>query len=87
VEALFAFVYRSAHTPFMVRRREWFLPASAPYQVLWWIAAGQPPTVVEAMARLADLRAHGPSAHAFTFKQRYPPPGPTDMKPERYCAG
>jgi hypothetical protein len=92
VEDLFAFVYRSAHTPFMVRRREWFQPAGGPYQVLWWVPAGAaPPTVDEAMARLAHLRSHGPSAHAFTFKQRYPAPGaggaPTDMQPERYCAG
>jgi hypothetical protein len=92
IEDLFAFVYRSGHTPFMVRRREWFQPAGAPYQALWWVpAGGPPPTVAEAMARLAHLRTHGPSAYAFTFKQRFPAPGqpgePSDMQPERYCAG
>ncbi|TLZ11755.1 MAG: DUF3291 domain-containing protein [Gammaproteobacteria bacterium] len=43
------------------------------------------------MDRLEHLRRNGPSPHAFTFSQRYPPPGelgaPEDMNPERYCAG
>jgi hypothetical protein len=91
VDSLFAFVYRSAHTPLLVRRREWFQrPAAAPH-VLWWIPAGQIPTVEEGMARLRHLRAQGPSPHAFTFKERHPAPGeggaPTDMQPERYCTG
>ncbi|MCC6193151.1 MAG: DUF3291 domain-containing protein [Burkholderiales bacterium] len=28
----------------------------------------------EAMARLAHLRAHGPTPRAFTFRQAFPPP-------------
>lgn len=91
VEALFEFVYRSAHTKVMVRRREWFEKPAEAFQVLWWVPAGHRPTIEEAMARLAHLRAHGPSAHAFGFKDRYPPPGeagaPTDMRPEPYCVG
>ena len=91
VEALFAFVYRSAHNKVMVRRREWFEKPAEAYQVLWWVPAGHAPTLAEALARLAHLRAQGPSAHAFTFKQRYPMPGavggPTDMQPEPYCVG
>ena len=91
IEALFDFVYRTAHTPIMVRRREWFRKPAAPFQVLWWIPAGTTPTAAEAMDRLARLAAHGPSAAAFTFKERYPAPGvagaPSDMRPEPYCAG
>jgi hypothetical protein len=43
------------------------------------------------MARLDELRRHGPSPSAFTFKARFPPPGmpgsggSTDMTPESYC--
>ena len=40
IEELFEFVYRSAHTGFMVRRREWFERPSEAYQVLWWVPAG-----------------------------------------------
>ena len=91
VEALFEFVYRSAHTPVMGRRREWFEQPGEAYMVLWWVPAGQVPTTEEALTRLAHLRAYGPSPHAFTFKERHPPPGsgdgPVDMKPEPYCVG
>jgi hypothetical protein len=91
VEALFEFVYRSAHTKVMVRRREWFEKLAEAFQVLWWVPAGHHPTVEEAMARLRHLRQHGASAYAFTFKERYPVPyvggTPEDMKPEPYCVG
>ncbi len=91
VEALFQFVYRSMHTKVMARRRDWFDKPVEAYQVLWWVPAGHAPTLDEAMARLAHLRAHGPSAHAFTFKERHPAPdgggAPVDMKPEPYCVG
>ena len=92
IEALFDFVYRSAHTGFMVRRRQWFERPTEAYQVLWWIPAGYRPSPQEALARLDHLRAHGPSPYAFTFQQHYPPPyessvSPADMKPEPYCVG
>jgi heme-degrading monooxygenase HmoA len=90
-EALFAFVYTSAHRPVMTRRREWFVPPKGPYQVLWWVAAGATPAVQEGLDRLAHLDRHGPSAHAFTFKSRFPPPGrtggPSDLAPDPYCVG
>ena len=91
VEALFDFVYRSAHTGVMVRRRQWFEKPVELYLVLWWVPAGHIPTVEQAMARLEHLRAHGPTPHAFGFKERYPAPGSEgaaeDMKPELYCVG
>ena len=91
VEALFEFVYRTAHTQVMVRRRQWFERPSAAYQVLWWVPAGYRPSPEEALARLDYLRQHGPTLWAFTFKQRYAPPqnpdAPTDMQPEPNCVG
>jgi Domain of unknown function (DUF3291) len=87
-EALFDFVYKSAHTQIMARRREFFHKLEV-FQVLWWIPAGHIPTVTEAITRLDHLRAHGPTPEAFTFKQRFPPPGtaggPVNMRPEPYC--
>ena len=41
--------------------------------MLWWIPAGQVPTIEEAKARLAHLRDHGPTPAAFTFKRRFDP--------------
>jgi hypothetical protein len=92
IEELFEFVYRSAHTEFMVRRREWFERPAEAYQVLWWVPAGYLPSPTEALARLDYLRAHGASPYAFTFKKHFPPPyevvvPPADMKPEPYCVG
>jgi hypothetical protein len=87
-EALFDFVYKTMHVKVMARRREWFSRIEV-FQVLWWVPAGHRPTVAEAMARLQHLRDHGPSPEAFTFKQRFPPPGelggPTNMRPDPYC--
>jgi hypothetical protein len=87
-EPLFDFVYKSAHTKIMARRREWFTRLET-FQVLYWVPAGHVPTVAEALARLDQLRVHGPTPDAFTFKQRFPSPGspggPTNMRPEPYC--
>jgi hypothetical protein len=75
VEALRDFTYRSAHLAVVQRRRDWFRPFGRPYQVLWWIQAGQRPTVAEAGRRLARLEESGPTPEAFTFRAAFPPPG------------
>ena len=74
VEALFDYVYRSQHTPFLARRKEWFAMPKEPHMVLWWVPAGTRPTIIEARERLDLLRQTGPSPEAFTFKQRFPAP-------------
>ncbi|WP_406441129.1 DUF3291 domain-containing protein [Streptomyces sp. NBC_00631] len=66
-EALWNFTYRSEHLDVIRRRREWFERHVEAHLVLWWVPAGHIPTTGEALDRLADLRAHGPSARAFTF--------------------
>ena len=73
LDALAGFVYRSAHVEIMRRRREWFA-AMEIYMCLWWVPAGQTPTVEEGMARLALLEQHGPTADAFSFKTPFPTP-------------
>lgn len=91
-ETLFDYVYKTAHTKVMARRREWFERPAKAFQVLFWIPAGTTPTVAEAMARLEHLQAHGPTPHAFTFKQRFAAPDdaspaspPSPLVPEPYC--
>ena len=90
-DALFDFVYRSAHTPAMARRRDYFERFDGAYQALWWIDAGHLPTIDEALARLWMLDRYGPSPHAFTFKMRFPAPGlggpPVDHQPDPWCVG
>ncbi|WP_442679631.1 DUF3291 domain-containing protein [Sphingomonas sp. ASY06-1R] len=90
-DSLFGYVYRSAHTPFMARRREWFARFEGAYQALWWIPAGHVPTVDEGLSRLWLLDRYGPCPQAFTFKARFPHPdqaGPAiDMQPDPWCVG
>lgn len=74
VEALHAYVYRSAHVEVMRRRREWFERMGEAYVVLWWVPRGHRPSVAEAAQRLQHLRAHGPTREAFTFRQAFPAP-------------
>jgi len=90
-ESLFDFVYRSAHTEIMAQRRQWFRRPDQAFQVLWWLPAGEVPTVEQALARLRLLQERGPTAEAFTFKARFPAPGQIgpeeDLRPEPYCVG
>ena len=70
-EALFDYVYRSAHKSVMTRRREWFAKAADMHMVLWWVPAGHRPDIAEAMQRLAELNAKGPSPAAFSFREAF----------------
>ena len=71
IDALFQYVYTSAHTSYIRRRREWFEKLTIPMMALWWIPAGHMPTPHEARAKLEYLDQHGITPQAFTFKQRY----------------
>lgn len=75
VEDLAAFVYGEAHIAVLRRRREWFERLKDAYAALWWVPRGHIPTIGEAEERVKHLRAHGPTAHAFTLKVHFPPPG------------
>jgi hypothetical protein len=74
LESLQQFVYRSAHVGTMRGRKQWFEPMNGPILVLWWIPAGQIPTVREAQERLRHLEENGPTPHAFTFRTAFPAP-------------
>jgi Domain of unknown function (DUF3291) len=74
VEALGAFVYRqSDHLSYMRRRKEWFESMDL-FQALWWVPAGHIPSVTEGLDRIAWLKASGPTARAFTFRQPFAAP-------------
>ena len=77
VPALLTYVYNSAHTAIMKRRREWFTRMAEMHMVLWWVPVGHQPTPAEAVARLERLRQHGPSAEAFTFGDAFAAPDAT----------
>ena len=90
-DALFDYVYRSAHTPEMARRREYFERFEGASMALWWIEADTIPTINDGLSRLWYLDRYGPSQYAFTFKARFPRPDeaalPVDMQPDPWCVG
>ena len=75
VESLHAFVFTTAHTGFLRRRREWFEPPAKPAAVCWWVPAVTVPTLEEALERLELFRREGSSAAAFALTKPFPSPG------------
>ena len=71
VESLGDYVYRSDHTGYLRRRREWFERISEAIVALWWVPAGHRPTVAEGIERIEHLRTNGPTPQAFTFRQPF----------------
>jgi Domain of unknown function (DUF3291) len=80
LETLRAFVYTTAHVQVLRQRRVWFEQLATSHMVLWWVPAGDIPTVEEAFARLERLRRDGPTPAAFTFRAPFEPKasGPGD---------
>ena len=75
-EALYEYAYRTDHLDVLRHRREWFdHDGLSEYAVLWWVPAGSQPTLADARERLGLLSRNGPTAQAFTFRKRFPPPG------------
>ncbi len=66
VESLKAYVYRSEHVDFFRRRAEWFVP-DAKRVALFWVPAGEIPSVSEAVRRVEFFERHGASPYAFGF--------------------
>ncbi|MEO1057497.1 MAG: DUF3291 domain-containing protein [Actinomycetota bacterium] len=88
IEALGDYVYRSDHTAFLRRRREWFEKMDEVVTVLWWVPAGHQPDVDEAIDRLEALRRDGPTPYAFTFRHRFDPDGqPVASRRRDTCPG
>ena len=74
IEALHSYVYRSHHVSVFRERARWFEPLGTAGLAMWWVPAGHVPSIDEGRDRLAMLDASGPTAEAFTFKHRFPPP-------------
>jgi hypothetical protein len=80
IESLRHFAFKSGHSVYLKRKREWFAAATSsqePYAVCWWRPAGmEPPTLVEAFERCKLLGKRGASRDAFDFAtaKEYPMP-------------
>ena len=67
-ESLEHFVWNTVHKRVYAKRKKWFESPQNAHFVMWWIPAGQRPTPAEALERLNDLRANGPSERSFGWE-------------------
>lgn len=72
MEDLHSYAYKTVHLEMMRRKKEWFSNMDELHMALWWINDGHLPSPAEAKERLEYLRAHGPTAFAFTFAKPFP---------------
>ena len=88
LEALYHFVYKTAHAKLIRDRKEWFVPLNQQIMVLWWIEEGHIPTPQEAAEKLEMLERVGPSPSAFTFDIPFDAEGVpiTPELPKKDCA-
>lgn len=74
IEALENFMYKTFHSNFLKRRKEWFQAFGKVSTAMWWIPKGQVPTIEEAVEKLDYLQKNGSSELVFDFKNKFPVP-------------
>ena len=74
IENLENFVYKTFHTDFLKRRREWFQTFGKAYTAMWWIPENAFPTLEEAVTQLDFLQKNGASQHVFDFRKKFDKP-------------
>ena len=62
-----------AHAEMIYERRQWLDSIAGANVALWWIPAGSRPTVGDSAERLRHVRQFGPTPHAFTLRNSFPP--------------
>jgi len=74
LDSLKHFMYKSGHASYLRRRTEWFQVPDRPINVLWWIPAGEIPTLDDAVKRLDHLAKHGPTDQGWPLTKPLDPP-------------
>ena len=74
IEALEHFMYKTFHSEFLKRRKEWFQRFGKVYTAMWWIPVGEFPTLQQAVDNLDYLEKHGATDKVFDFKMKFPKP-------------
>lgn len=73
-ETLEHFMYKTFHSEFLKRRKEWFQNFGTAHTAMWWIPAGKFPTMQEAVDQLDYLQKNGASEKVFDFRNKFPAP-------------
>jgi Domain of unknown function (DUF3291) len=71
--SLHNYVYKTAHTPFLRKRAEWFHRIEVPSVVMWWVEDGTEPTVEEAKVRHDYFHTNGATLYAFGWRDEFDP--------------
>ena len=71
LESLKNYVYKSIHVELIQDRSAWFKKMLTQHQALWWIPAGEIPSIEDGKAKLAFLQDNGPTQEAFTFAKPF----------------
>lgn len=78
LELLQRYVYSGDHLQLLKDKKNWFEKMPGPTLALWWIPAGEIPSVEDAKRALDTLGKEGPSPAAFSFARPCPAP---DIQP------
>jgi hypothetical protein len=73
IDSLYKYVYQSAHTDYLKRRKEWFEKMPVMYVAIWYVPEMHIPNCAEAIERLFYLRKNGDTPFAFSFKNKFTP--------------
>src|SRR5437879_10786420 len=74
LEALRNYAYKSEHMEVLRDRAKWFVKMDKPIYCLWWIPAGDIPSVADGRERLEHYQEHGATPYSFWFSQEFPQP-------------
>jgi len=74
IESLENFTYKTFHTHFLKRRKEWFHKYGKAYFALWWVEEGNYPSIEESIERLEHLQRKGATEKAFDFRNTFTRP-------------
>jgi hypothetical protein len=74
IETLENFMYRTFHSNFLKRRKEWFQTFGKVSTAMWWIPKEQFPTIGESVEKLDYLQKNGSTELAFDFRNKFPAP-------------
>lgn len=74
IESLENFVFKTFHSDFLKRRKEWFDSYGKMHLGMWWILEGENPGIQEAVNKLEYLQKNGSSKLVFNFKNKFPKP-------------
>jgi hypothetical protein len=74
IETMEQYVFKTFHSDFLRRRKEWFVKYGKANTAMWWVPAGIYPTIEQAVEKLDYLQKNGPSELVFDFKNKFNAP-------------